>query len=131
MKEKLTANQQRILDVLRSSAEELSAQTLYQALRQKKQKVGLATVYRALKTLQCIGRVQARSLANGENIYSIASAHRHHFTCVNCGDSLPLQECPVHDLEQQLNQTQRFQVFYHTLEFFGLCRNCTQVNAAT
>ena len=131
MKEKLSANQRRILEVLFSSAEELSAQSLHQALRQQQQRVGLATVYRALKALQLIGKVQARSLANGEYIYSIASAHRHHFTCVNCGRSLPLQECPVHELEQQLAQTQKFQVFYHTLEFFGLCQNCTQVNATT
>lgn len=131
MKEKLTANQRRILEFLLSSTEELSAQSLHQALRQQKQRVGLATIYRALKALQSMGKVQARPLANGEYIYSIASAHRHHFTCVNCGNSLPLQECPVHELEQQLTQTQQFQVFYHTLEFFGLCRNCTQVNAAT
>lgn len=127
MPEKLTPHQRRVLEVLFSTPQEFSAQDLHQELKKQQQRVGLATIYRALKVLQQRGKVQTRPLPNGEAVYSIASVHRHHLTCVNCGISMPLQNCPVHELEQELAQTQKFQVFYHTLEFFGLCQNCVEV----
>ncbi|QUY42558.1 Fur family transcriptional regulator [Acaryochloris marina] len=127
MPEKLTPHQRRVLEVLFSTPQEFSAQDLHQEFKKQQQRVGLATIYRALKVLQQRGKVQTRSLPNGEAVYSIASAHRHHLTCVNCGRSMPLMNCPVHELEQELSQTQKFQVFYHTLEFFGLCQNCVEV----
>ena len=130
MEQKLTPHQQRILQLLFAMPQEFSAQGLHQELRKQQQRVGLATVYRALKVLQQQGKVQARSLSNGETIYSIASAHRHHLTCVNCGSSTLLPGCPVHELEQELSHTQRFQVFYHTLEFFGLCKRCSEVEVS-
>lgn len=129
MLEKLTPHQRRVLEVLFSTPQEFSAQDLHQELKKQQQRVGLATIYRALKVLQQRGKVQTRPLPNGEAVYSIASAHRHHLTCVNCGNSMPLMNCPVHELEQELAQTQKFQVFYHTLEFFGLCQNCAEVGA--
>ena len=127
MKEKLTPRQRRVLEVLFSAPREFSAQDLHQKLQKQQLKVGLATVYRALKVLQQRGKVQTRSLSNGESVYSLTSAHRHHLTCVSCGSSIPLSNCPVHELEQELSQTQCFQIFYHTLEFFGLCQNCASV----
>lgn len=129
MEGKLTPHQRRVLEILFSTPQEFSAQALHQALQKQGQKVGVATVYRALKTLQQRGKVQARSLANGESVYSIVSTHRHHLTCVCCGRSQPLSSCPVHELEQELSHSQQFQVFYHTLEFFGLCQSCNEVEA--
>ena len=130
MPEKLTPYQRRVLEVLFSTPQEYSAQDLHKELEKQQQRVGLATIYRALKVLQKCGKVQMRSLPNGEAVYSLASAHRHYLTCVNCGISMPLMNCPVHKLEQELAQTQEFQVFYHTLEVFGLCQNCIEVEVS-
>lgn len=130
MEDKLTPHQRRVLQVLFAAPREFSAQSLHQKLQKKEKRVGLATVYRALKVLQQQGKVQSRSLANGESVYSITSAHRHHLTCVNCGRSMPLSSCPVHELEKELSRSEKFQIFYHTLEFFGLCQNCSKVEVS-
>ncbi len=45
--------------------------------------------------------------------------------CLNSDSSMPRD-----DLEEQLESSHKFKVFYHTLEFFGLCSQC-QVNQAT
>ncbi|ABW33105.1 Fur family transcriptional regulator [Acaryochloris marina] len=126
MPEKLTPNQRRVLEVLFSTPQEFSAQDLHKEFKKQQQRVGLATVYRALKVLQKCGKVHTRLLQNGEAVYSIPSAHQHHLTCVSCGSSMPLMNGPVHELEKELAQTQKFQVFYHTLEVFGLCQNCIE-----
>ncbi|MFN7661413.1 MAG: transcriptional repressor, partial [Dolichospermum sp.] len=49
---------------------------------------------------------------------------KHHLTCLQCGISIPIDQCPVHELERQLQTSHEFKVFYHTLEFFGLCKQC-------
>jgi Fur family transcriptional regulator, ferric uptake regulator len=125
MKVQRTRSQERIMQVLQSLKRSISAQDLYIELRSRQQDMGLATVYRSLEALKIQGEVQVRTLANGESVYSSIKSDRHHLTCVNCGISIPIDECPVHDLEQQLEKSHKFKVFYHTLEFFGLCQKCS------
>ena len=124
MKAQRTRSQERIMKVLQSLKRSISAQDLYIELRNRQQDMGLATVYRSLEALKIQGEVQVRTLANGESVYSSIKSDRHHLTCVNCGVSIPIDECPVHDLEQQLEKSHQFKVYYHTLEFFGLCQKC-------
>ena len=125
MKAQRTRSQERIITVLKNINRSISAQDLYIELRNREQDMGLATVYRSLEALKIRGEVQVRTLANGEAEYSSVKSDRHHLTCVNCGVSLPIDECPVHDLEQQLEKSHTFKVYYHTLEFFGLCQKCS------
>lgn len=119
-----TRSQDRILKLLNSSDRALSAQELYLELRQRKQGLGLATVYRALDALKLAGDIQVRTLVSGESLYSSKQEDRHHLTCLQCGESIELDECPVHQLETQLHQQHHFKIYYHTLEFFGICTLC-------
>lgn len=125
MKAQRTRSQARIMEVLQSLKRSISAQDLYVELRNREQEMGLATVYRSLEALKIRGELQVRTLANGESEYSLVKSDRHHLTCVNCGISIPINECPVHDLEKQLEKSHTFKVFYHTLEFFGMCQKCS------
>jgi Fur family transcriptional regulator, ferric uptake regulator len=124
MKAQRTRSQERILNVLKSLNRAISAQDLYIELRHREMSMGLATVYRALEALKLDGMVQVRTLANGEALYSLIQEDRHHLTCLQCGSSIAINECPVHDLEQELNQTHQFKIYYHMLEFFGVCEDC-------
>jgi Fur family transcriptional regulator, ferric uptake regulator len=120
----LTRSQDRILQLLKQLQRSASAQDIYVELRNRTQGVGLATIYRALETLKLAGAVQVRTLASGESLYSSLQEDRHHLTCLHCQESIPIAECPVHQLEAELKTTHQFQVFYHTLEFFGICNTC-------
>ncbi|MBN3963294.1 Fur family transcriptional regulator [Nostoc sp. NMS8] len=124
-----TRSQERIFNLLKNIKKGISAQDIYVELRNTNQSMGLATVYRSLDALKLEGMVQVRNLANGEALYSLAQQDKHHLTCLQCGVSIPIHQCPVHDLEDQLETSHKFKVFYHTLEFFGLCSQC-QVNQA-
>ena len=119
-----TRSQERILNLLKNIKHSISAQDIYVELRNDNQSIGLATVYRSLEALKLEGLVQARTLANGEAIYSLVQQDKHYLTCLQCGISIPIHQCPVHELERQLQTSHQFKVFYHTLEFFGLCNKC-------
>ncbi len=124
MKAKFTRGQQWVYELLQSTSTEITAQDIFVQLQAQGRSLGLATVYRAIKALQLRGLVQARSLTNGEWVYQLASEDCHYLTCLNCGLSVPVEECPAHALEKKLERKQQFTVFYHTLEFFGLCSSC-------
>lgn len=120
-----TRSQTQVLKQLKQLKEPKSAQDLYVHLRQQNVSMGLATVYRALDSLKLEGAIQVRTLPSGESLYSLAQAEdTHHLTCVRCGLSEEMDECPVHGLESHLTESHHFQIFYHTLEFFGLCQTC-------
>lgn len=124
VKSKRPRSHDRILGLLNTQPQALSAQAIFIELRQRNQSLGLATIYRALEALKRSGLLQVRTQANGEALYSCAHQDRHHLTCLQCGISIALDQCPIHDLEQQLQRTHQFKIYYHTLEFFGLCEPC-------
>lgn len=117
--------------MLKTLSHEISAQDIYLELRNRNESMGLATVYRSLEALKLEGVVQVRTLANGESLYSTLQEDKHHLTCLQCGTSIPIRECPVHELEDQLHESYRFKIFYHTLEFFGLCTHCQLSHASS
>ena len=128
MKLQRPRSQERILNLLKTLNRAISAQDLYVELRNRNQTMGLATVYRALETLKLDGVVQVRTLGSGESLYSSIQRDQHHLTCLNCRESIPIDECPVHQLETELQDSHQFKIYYHTLEFFGLCDRCSVAN---
>jgi Fur family ferric uptake transcriptional regulator len=124
MTEKLTRSQERVLHLLQHHDRAVSAQDIHSELRNSEKSVGLATVYRSLDTLKLQGLIKALTLPNGETVYSVMPADKHHLNCLNCGKSLPIDCCPIYDLGNQLAKQHTFQIYYHTLEFFGLCNHC-------
>lgn len=124
MKVQRTRSQERILNLLKTLNRGVSAQEIYIELRSRDQSMGLATVYRSLEALKLEGAVQVRTLANGESLYGSVQSDQHHLTCLNCRESIVIDECPVHQLESQLQSAHQFKIYYHTLEFFGLCDRC-------
>lgn len=131
MKVQRTRSQDRIFKLLNNLNRAISAQDLYVELRKRNENMGLATVYRSLEALKLEGAVQVRTLATGESLYSSVQHDRHHLTCLHCGTSIPINDCPVSDLENQLEQSHNFKVYYHTLEFFGLCDRCQLASASS
>lgn len=124
MEAQRTRSQEQILTLLGALGREISAQDLYVELHNLHQGLGLATVYRALEALKLGGMVQARTLQNGEAVYSSIQEDKHHMTCLQCGASIPIEVCPVQELEAQLGVSKHFKIYYHTLEFFGVCPPC-------
>jgi Fur family transcriptional regulator, ferric uptake regulator len=128
MKSERTRSQERILQLLKQCERGISAQDIYVELRNRHQSVGLATVYRALEGLKLEGIVQVRTLSSGESLYSCVQSDRHHLTCLHCGASIAIEECPVEQLEHRLQNQHHFKIYYHTLEFFGVCGTCISID---
>ena len=123
---RLTTRQQQILEELINCADEISGQQLHRTLIEGSSNMGLTTVYRHLRNLQQKGLVRCRNLPTGEALYSPVNRDHHHLTCVDCGQTVTLKSCPIKNIELPKTQTKNFELLFHTLEFFGLCKSCHQ-----
>lgn len=119
----LTPGQQSVLAALQQQPQPISAQALHGIICGQRS-IGLATVYRALELLKVLGLVQHRVTLTGETLYSAVEHDHHYLTCLQCGISVPVDSCPVQELAAQLQGTSSFRIYYHTLEFFGVCGVC-------
>jgi Fur family ferric uptake transcriptional regulator len=131
MKAQRTRSQEKILTFLKTLNREISAQDLYLELRAARKSLGLATVYRALEALKLEGVVQVRTLSSGESLYSSIQEDRHHLTCLHCGQSIAIDQCPVHELEQQLQQAHQFKGLLPHLRIFRHLRSLSAPSLKT
>jgi len=128
-KGKISKRQEQILEILKNCDDELSGQELHRELIIGDKEMGLTTVYRNLQVLMKTGLIRSRHLPTGEVLYTPVERDIHHLTCVQCGETSKIDGCPVKDLHEPKQVNKKFQLLFHTLEFFGLCQNCYQKNA--
>ena len=120
-----TTAQKTVLAALQHHRQPVSAQGLHSEMRSQ-HAIGLATVYRSLDALQKTGHIQHRITLEGTTLYSLVRHDLHCMTCLHCGQSFPINTCPVAELEAQLQDSDGFKIYYHTLEFFGQCESCSE-----
>lgn len=123
-----TPAQNAVLEALQHHRQPISAQALHSTMRSQ-HGIGLATIYRSLDALQKLGLVQHRVTLEGTTLYNLVEHDCHYMTCLHCGQSFPVKDCPVMEFEAKLHHTRSFKIYYHTLEFFGVCEPCTPQEA--
>ena len=125
-----SSRQNQILEELGTCDDEISGQELHRRMHEGESSMGLTTVYRNLQVLVKRGLVRSRNLPAGEVLYALVDRDIHHLTCVDCGQTTRLKGCPVGDIKIPRNKGQKFELLFHTLEFFGLCEHCFQRHQA-
>ena len=125
-KPEITKRQEQILNELKKCNDELSGQELHRKLHNGEKAMGLTTVYRNLQALVKQGLIRSRHLPNGEVLYAPVERDIHHLTCVSCGETTRLQGCPVKTVDISKKVSNKFELLFHTLEYFGICQNCSK-----
>ena len=125
-KSKISKRQDEILEILKKCDDELSGQELHRELIRVEKEMGLTTVYRNLQILIKFGLIRSRHLPTGEVLYAPVERDIHHLTCVQCGETSKVEGCPVKEIHKPKQNKKKFQLLFHTLEFFGICQDCYQ-----
>jgi Fur family ferric uptake transcriptional regulator len=122
----LRATRQRlvVLAALQGRDDAVTAQDLHREVRGRRGAPGLATIYRTLAALAEAGEVDTFT-REGELAYRLCgSRHHHHLVCESCG---AVQEVEAAQVESWINGVARrrgFVVTGHTVDVYGLCRDC-------
>jgi Fur family ferric uptake transcriptional regulator len=127
---KMTPKREQVLRVLLENKDKhLSAEEVYNLVKQKAPDVGLATVYRTLELFTSFDIIHSMDFGDGRKRYEFGSesadGHRHHhLICEKCGKIIEMNEDLLEDLEERVTLAYDFEVVDHELKVFGRCREC-------
>lgn len=127
---KLTPRRESVLRVLLENKDKhLSAEEVYNLVKEKAPDVGLATVYRTLELFSDFDIIHSMDFGDGRKRYEYgdgedARHHHHHVICLRCGKISEMGEDLLEDLELRVSRELDFEVINHQLKIFGHCKDC-------
>ena|SRR3989344_2425560 len=113
-----------ISDFLSKTKTPVSAEEIISFLRSKQLGTNKTTVYRIISSLYENGLIDRIELGEGKFRYEAKKEDHHHFICEHCGLIEDISDCDVPEFENEIQKKHKFLVKRHSLEFFGLCKNC-------
>lgn len=112
-----------IMRVLKETSSHPSADWLYTEVRKEMPTISLGTIYRNLRLLKERGEILELDFGDCSRFDGRPNNH-YHFKCEKCGHILDVG-LPLHkDLDQEVAEKTGFVIWYHRLEFRGLCKVC-------
>ncbi|HDQ44119.1 MAG TPA: transcriptional repressor [bacterium] len=132
---RLTNPRAMIIGILRNTEKHLSAEEIYIDAVKINPSIGLTTIYRTLDLFTQIGVVQKFDFGDGRARYELTNNplkkdHHHHLVCVKCKTIIDYTDF-VHEELELMNKTEkalsrkyRFNIYHHTVHFYGICSQC-------
>lgn len=114
-----------ILEALEQSNLPLDVSSLVEYLKNNNIKADKVTIFRIMNALTEKGLVKPIQFNEGKLRYEYAmKREHHHFVCDNCGSIEDISDCNINNLEDELLRKKGLLVKHHSLEFFGICKQC-------
>lgn len=123
---KATPRRKEMLWILLNSGCPLTAEEVYHALSEK-QSCNLSTVYRALNIMAERRLLQKNVHRDGKVYYQLdLEHHSHQLVCERCHESIPIDLCPLEQLERDLRESTGYRITGHRFEISGVCPRCAE-----
>lgn len=113
-----------INDFLLTSKFPVDVEQIINFLRSKNMDTNKVTVYRTIDFLFQNGIIDRLEFGEGKFRYEFKKGDHHHLICSNCGKVEDVEDKHMKNLEKKIYLNKGFMVKNHSLEFFGLCRDC-------
>lgn len=126
---RLTPQRETILDVFQNlpQGNHLSAEDLYDQLKEKGEHISLSTIYRTLKLMARMGILRELELAEGHKHYEINQPyphHHHHLICVRCGKTIEFKSDQVLKIGAKAAEKEGFHLLDCQLSIHAVCPTC-------
>lgn len=123
--QRVTTPRLEVMSVLKSNHKPLTISEIHDKL--KKKRIDLATVYRTLNLFTQLGIVNEIDFKDEFKRYELIydRHHHHHIVCKICKRVENVETCILDELEK-LIEKKGFSDITHSLEFFGICKNCKE-----
>jgi len=126
---KLTPQRRAIVDtIVDNEGKHLTAEEIYDEVKNNCPEIGLATVYRTILLLEEIGVVSKLHLNDGCSRYELVHGderHRHHhLVCNECNALIEVEDDLLDELEASIEKQYGFKIVDHSVKFFGTCSDC-------
>ncbi|HVM77242.1 MAG TPA: transcriptional repressor, partial [Candidatus Paceibacterota bacterium] len=128
MGSKATPRRLRVLSILHAADRPLNVQEIRKRLKGKQ--IDQATIYRILNALRDGGLVRQIDFLQTHAYFEIADRHdHHHLICIRCQKIENFTGCNFELIVKKVlkNSKQFDEITQHSLELFGICRECKKL----
>ena len=127
---KVTTPRMRILSLLGELDQpHISAEQVYQTLRDSGDDIGLATVYRVLTQFEQAGLVERHFFSGNEAVFELADeGHHDHLVCLDCGKVVEFTNQTIEKEQEKVAKKLGFKLRDHTLHLYGECHDASCPN---
>lgn len=119
---KVTLPRVKILQIMQDAEEEarhLSAEDVYQALRDAGEDVGLATVYRVLTQFESAGLVTRHNFEAGHSVFELDHGEHHdHMVRTDTGQVLEFTDPVIEERQKAIADEHGFELVDHSLVLY-------------
>jgi len=117
---KVTHPRVRILEVLESSRDRhLTAEEVYQELRDAGDEVGIATVYRVLTQFEQAEIVEKHNFDGGQAVFELADGEHHdHMVCLETGKVIEFHSEEIERLQEEIAKQHGYELSDHSLVLY-------------
>ncbi|MEG1559812.1 MAG: transcriptional repressor [Clostridia bacterium] len=113
-----------IYEALKATKEHPSAETLYEAMREKVPGIGLATVYRNLNLFLEDGMAISVGFVNGKERFDANCMPHTHFICEKCGTVIDCDDIDPAEIKVELME--KYGAEANSMVLRGLCALCNK-----
>ena len=122
---RMTPQRLMILGAIEGASGHVSAEEIFQNIRQRYSGLNISTVYRTLELLKETGMVTETDMGDGcVRFHSIGHEHHHHIICSKCGKVVDLDESMLAPVTVMLKEKYGFHADLKHLAIFGRCKDC-------
>jgi Fe2+/Zn2+ uptake regulation proteins len=130
---KLTPQRRAIVDILiENEGKHLTAEEIYDLVKEDCPEIGLATVYRTILLLEEMGIISKIDIGDNcsryELIHDEENHQHHHLICTNCDKIIEVEGDLLDVLENNIEDKYGFVIKNHSLKFYGICKECAENN---
>jgi len=114
-----------IISLLKEVTSPITAEDLFLLVKDLHGSINLSTIYRSLDLFTSKGILNKIVFNDGKARYELnRNDHRHHLVCLGCNKTIPISNCPLHLLENQVEKETEFSITGHSFEIYGYCSKC-------
>ncbi|MEL7045334.1 MAG: ferric iron uptake transcriptional regulator [Pseudomonadota bacterium] len=119
---KVTLPRVKILNILQqqdAKSRHLSAEDVYQLLRDSGEDVGLATVYRVLTQFESAGLVTRHNFEGGHAVFELDDGEHHdHMVRTDTGEVIEFTDSVIEKRQQKIAEEHGFELIDHSLVLY-------------
>ena len=117
---KVTLPRVKILQILENCADrQMTAEDIYQSLRDADEDVGIATVYRVLTQFEAAGLIERHNFDTGPAVYELDRGEHHdHMVCTETGAVIEFHDAEIEKLQEKIANKNGYELVGHSLVLY-------------